>query len=42
MMIAERLWRQLALWAIQRLRRKLEHRIDQSFDRALSLELDGM
>ncbi len=40
--MAERFWKWLAGWAIRRLRRRLEHRIEQHFDSALSLELDRL
>ena len=40
--LSERVWKCLALWAIRRLRKRLEHRIDGRFDATLSLELDRL
>lgn len=40
--MSERLYKWVAVWAIRRLRRRLEHRIEQHFDLALSLELDRL
>lgn len=40
--MSERLWKWVAVWAIRRLRRRLEHRLAEHFDAALSFELDRL